>query len=236
MSGFQHLKVDGFRRLCGVDCELRPLTVMIGANGSGKTSVLEVMSLLAASADGRLADRISELGGISSVLTAERKERMSFQLTTGSKAGALQYDVSIEASGIGYAVRAEQLTQVRKGIVALRAKGVSETGLSNASSLLKPGLEFQERLASSVHYHNLDVSTRSQVRLPQPMRPATLPGKYGEDLVTCLFQMREADPDRFETIEDTLKAAFPGFEKLSFPGSSWHVGADMARPQLPVGF
>jgi predicted ATPase len=68
MSGFQHLKVDGFRRLCGVDCELRPLTVMIGANGSGKTSVLEVMSLLAASAEGRLTDKLSELGGIAAVL------------------------------------------------------------------------------------------------------------------------------------------------------------------------
>ncbi len=46
MSGFQHLSVDGFRRLCGVELELRDLTVMIGANGSGKTSVLEVLSLL----------------------------------------------------------------------------------------------------------------------------------------------------------------------------------------------
>jgi predicted ATPase len=55
------------------------------------------------------------------------------------------------------------------------------------------------------------------VRLPQPLRPATLPGKDGEDLVSCLFNLREADRDRFEAIEDALKVAFPGFVRLDFP-------------------
>ena len=49
------------------------------------------------------------------------------------------------------------------------------------------------------------------------MRPAKLPGANGEDLVSSLFDLRETDPDRFEMVEDTLAAAFPDFEKLSFP-------------------
>jgi predicted ATPase len=49
------------------------------------------------------------------------------------------------------------------------------------------------------------------------MRPATLPGRNGEDLVTSLYYLRETDPDRFEAVEDSLKAAFPGFRKLDFP-------------------
>jgi predicted ATPase len=49
------------------------------------------------------------------------------------------------------------------------------------------------------------------------MRPAALPGKGGEDLVSCLFYLRETDRDRFEAIEDSLRAAFPAFERLDFP-------------------
>jgi predicted ATPase len=49
------------------------------------------------------------------------------------------------------------------------------------------------------------------------MREAFLPGNNGEDLVTCLYWMREASPDRFEVIEDTLRAAFPAFDRLNFP-------------------
>src|SRR5262249_55102363 len=57
----------------------------------------------------------------------------------------------------------------------------------------------------------------ASVRLPQPLRPATLPGRDGEDLVSCLFYLRETDRERFEAIEDTLRAAFPSFERLDFP-------------------
>jgi predicted ATPase len=49
------------------------------------------------------------------------------------------------------------------------------------------------------------------------MQPATLPGSKGEDLVSCLYYRRETDRNRFEIIEDTLAAAFPDFERLSFP-------------------
>ncbi len=39
----------------------------------------------------------------------------------------------------------------------------------------------------------------------------------GEDLVSCLYYLRETDPERFEIVEDTLAAAFPDFERLGFP-------------------
>src|SRR6266481_5946149 len=76
---------------------------------------------------------------------------------------------------------------------------------------------FRNRLSSSTFYHVLNVDPRSPVRLPQPMRPATLPGRNGEELVSCLFYLREAERHRFEAIEDSLRSAFPRFERLDFP-------------------
>jgi predicted ATPase len=76
---------------------------------------------------------------------------------------------------------------------------------------------FRQKLASSTFYHVLNVASRALVRLPQLLRPARLPGKDGEDLVSCLFSLRETDRARFEEVEDTLRAAFPGFERLDFP-------------------
>ena len=51
---FLNLTVRGFRRLAKVDLELRPLTVLIGANGVGKSSLLDALSILASSAHGHL--------------------------------------------------------------------------------------------------------------------------------------------------------------------------------------
>jgi len=49
------------------------------------------------------------------------------------------------------------------------------------------------------------------------MKPAFLPGVDGEDLVPYPYYLRESDQDRFDLIIDTLRAAFPDFDTLSFP-------------------
>ncbi|MEA1952189.1 MAG: AAA family ATPase, partial [Planctomycetota bacterium] len=93
----------------------------------------------------------------------------------------------------------------------------SESALSQVPRMFAEPEEFRKQLASSTHYHALDVSAKAPVRLPQPMRNATLPGRNGEELVSCLYMIRETDESRFESIEDTLRAGFPSFERLNFP-------------------
>ena len=203
---FKHLSVDGFRRLCGVELELRPLCVLIGANGSGKSSLLDVFSLLAASAQGKLDEKISELGGLAAILTQGRTQQMRFSLLMEMDDRApVRYDLAITPRGTGHTIKENFALQRPRGPLGVRRLpyGASE--------------EFRKRLASPAYYHTLNVGARSPVRLPQPMRPAKLPGPDGENLVTCLYDMRETDRDRFDTVQDGLRAAFPGFQRLDFP-------------------
>ena len=92
-----------------------------------------------------------------------------------------------------------------------------ETALSQAPRMSREPEDFKKLLASSTHYHVLDVAPTAAVRVPQPMKAAELPGKNGENLVSCLYTIRETDPDCFELIQDTLRAGFPSFERLNFP-------------------
>lgn len=92
-----------------------------------------------------------------------------------------------------------------------------ETALAQVPKMFREPEEFRQTLAGTTFYASLNVSPKAPVRLPQQMRPATLPGSQGEDLVPCLYSLRENDPERFEVLEDTLVAAFPDFERLSFP-------------------
>ena len=111
-KGFSSLQVSGYRRLHDLDLPLRPLNVLIGANGVGKTSILEVMSFLAASADGRLQDMVSEGGGIVSLVTHDRKEPLCMKLTMPmDKAAPIDYELCLRTSGIGYEISTERLTQ-----------------------------------------------------------------------------------------------------------------------------
>ena len=74
LNRFTDLSIQGFRRLYEIHLPLPGLfCAMIGANGSGKTSVLDVLSM-ANSAQGRLNSTITELSGLPSVLTYDRVE------------------------------------------------------------------------------------------------------------------------------------------------------------------
>jgi predicted ATPase len=243
ISGFKSLSVKGFRRLCDVDLQLRPLTVLIGANGTGKTSLLDVFSLLASSAQGALNKAISELGGLGTVLTYDRAEELSLGLSMGVNGHEpLNYLLRLKQQGAAYVIDEEILSQQRyfqpPSFKHIESHGTDvryfeveqnrlvrptwehnplETSLSQVPKMYQEPEDLRRKLSSSTFYHVLNVEPRSPVRLPQPMRPASLPGKDGEDLVSCLFYLREADRDRFEAIEDSLRSAFPAFERLQFP-------------------
>ncbi len=245
---FERIRVQGFRRLRDVDLKLRPLNVLIGANGCGKTSLLDVFSLLSASARGELKKTIHDIGGIDSNLTVLRDftehktDLAGFQLDRrGSGGQMVTYEISLSPQGNTYRIPVESLNADNtktyflpyltraQGEVIFQEQGNQQTpisqfalnefesALSQAPRVGRETIAFQASLASVTHYHVLDVSSRAPVRLPQHVREAQLPGSNGEDLVACLYWMRETAPDRFETIEDTLRVAFPSFERLNFP-------------------
>ena len=250
MDIFQTINVHGFRRLRNVQLALKPFNVLIGANGSGKTSLLDVFSLLSASASGNLKGTISDFGGLDAVIAGingagtgkTQHVRLELEKSVPGEA-PLKYGIAIKPVGTSYEIVDETLTQHRDANKPQPHKYIEsnhghvryfepqekkllppdwehvplESALSQVPKMYREPEEFRKGLASSTHYHVLDVSARAPVRQPQQMRDAKLPGKDGEDLVSCLYWMREADPDRFETIEDTLRVGFPCFERLNFP-------------------
>lgn len=257
---FERLTVKGFRRLHDVQIPLRSLSVMVGANGTGKTSVLDVLSLLANSAQGRLNDSITDLSGIQSVLSYDGSGELALGIDMKvPDHSPLKYSLKLRPQGFAYSVSEERLSQrnAKHSVPFLHIDAVGqdikffdveerklvrpgkkrenetlpdqgavrpnwdykpfETSLSQVPKMFREPEDFRNRLASSTFYHVLNVDSRAPVRLPQPMRPALLPGQNGEDIVSCLFYLRETNRSRFEAVEDVLRAGFPRFERLDFP-------------------
>lgn len=70
MSMITRLCIAGYRSLRDVRLELATLTVVTGANGSGKSSLYRALRLLADVAQGRIIQSLAIEGGLSSVLWA----------------------------------------------------------------------------------------------------------------------------------------------------------------------
>ena len=243
MCIINHIKISGFRKLSNIDLPLRPLMVLIGANGVGKTSFLDAYSLLSASAAGGLNSKLSHFGGLSSILTRGKASTVSFSVTMEVPGQTpLEYELNLTPKGTGYAVSREVLSQSKEGnngvfqhidskdrdiryfeiekellIRPTWEHNPLETSLFQVPKMFRQPEELRRIIGTATQYHLLDVGQRAPVKLPQQMKPAELPGADGEDLISFLYYLRESNKERFSAIEDTLRAAFPSFESLRFP-------------------
>jgi predicted ATPase len=205
MNTFEQITIEGFRRLFSVAVDMRPLTVMIGANGVGKTSLLETFSLLAESAKGQLQSKISELSGLNQMVTRDKADSVAISLSMPvQNQEPLRYFLKLVTKGQFYEIGQETLTQHRDPSADRPLKYIDSRGLdikyfsTDDQKLLRPNWEhnpletslsqvpkmYQEpealrkKLASCSFYRSweLNLAPKSPVRLPQPMRPAKLPG------------------------------------------------------------
>lgn len=243
MNKINRIKIGGFKKLKNIDLPVRPFMVLIGANGVGKTSLLDAFSLLSASAAGGLNSKLSELGGVANILTRGKTEFVSLLVDMDVPGyRPIEYDLSLKPKGVGYTISQEVLSQVR-GSFSEAFKHIEssdgdikyfeietgrlvrptwehnplETSLFQVPKMFREPEELRRILGSITQYHALNVGLRAPVKLPQQMKPAELPGVDGEDLIPFLYYLKETDSARYEAVEDALKAAFPVFESLKFP-------------------
>ena len=66
----QEIEISGYRSIDDLKLELSNVTVLVGANGCGKSNIYQSINLIAAAANGQFARRIAEEGGMQSILWA----------------------------------------------------------------------------------------------------------------------------------------------------------------------
>ena len=242
MPLIRRIGIEGFRRLKNVDLEMRPMMAMIGANSVGKTSFMDALSLLSASARGSLNQHLNDLGGYFSVRTRDFPGNITLSAEVNfPNEEPLKYNIQVAPRSLGYYISQEILFQKKDDIFRYIQ---SQHGLvyhtNSAGAWVQPEITYNDQesalfqvprvfnqveyiryiLNSVAQYHVLNVGRLAPVKLPQQLRPAGLPGQDGEDLAPFLYGLRETNRDRFEAVEDALSAAFPGFQSLSFPAVS----------------
>jgi len=247
MTSFSKLGIKNYKRLINCQVEMRPLAVMIGANGVGKTSFLEAIELLRGAAKGELNAKITSKGGFDSLLTFDRSD--SLELSTRMPVSGHQpidYRIELDRRGPSYYIKGESLSQTRytdkPPFLYINSVGDNvryyekidaesagklvrptwehdpfEASLSQVPKMFREPEDFRNKLASISSFGLMNVGSNSPVRQPQQLRPVGVLSETGDDLISSLYFLRETNRDRFDVLQDTLSTAFPDFERLDFP-------------------
>jgi predicted ATPase len=110
MSIISRLSIAGYRSLRDVRLELDPLTVITGANGSGKSSLYRALRLLADIAQGRIIQSLAIEGGLPSALWAgpesfSRSVRQGNEAVEGTtRSRPISLKLGFSSDDYGYAI------------------------------------------------------------------------------------------------------------------------------------
>lgn len=155
----QTVAVRGYRSLRDVVLPLRRLTVVTGANGSGKSSLYRALGLLAGCGRGEAIGALAREGGLQSVLWAG-PEQVAGARRTGTTEGTLRTrPVSLElgyaADDVGYLVDLGLPQHAGPGSMFARDPEIKREAvfagkvLRPASTLVRRGGQYAEATADS---------------------------------------------------------------------------------------
>jgi energy-coupling factor transporter ATP-binding protein EcfA2 len=255
----RHLTIDGFKTLVKMELELGRMNVFVGANGSGKSNLLEAVGILGSAAFGRVDDETLLRRGVrpgvpslyKTAFPSIKVPRLRFQAV--SDAGA-SYGVSLwnpiphpDRTWSDYAwwFMSERLVGSKQNVIVSREENSSELynpsqGLAALKTVeLPPGapaLRLMNQLRSyGIHSPNTP-SLRGLTQDLQSREPVGLAGGRLPEAVDELLATARKKPELAEALEEVRELLDWAADFSAAPSVEVRLSPSAARSRLVIQF
>jgi predicted ATPase len=215
----QHLTIEGFKSIRNLrDFEFRPINVLIGANGAGKSNFVGFFRLLRELIEQRLQLLLQKEGGADSFLYLGPKvtKRFVAKLYFGNNG----YEFALEPTADNRLVFAEETTFFKGQFGPFRASlgsGHVEAQLpshkDDPGRTAAHGVEWYvfNAVSNWVVYHFHDTSETADVRRQWSIHDNVFLRPNAANLAAYLYRIRETNKSHYEKIRDVVRLAAPFF-------------------------
>ena len=202
LSSIDWITVEGFRSIARLEqLPLKPINVLIGANGSGKSNLIQVFALLRALFLKRLDEYVGRSGG------ANRN------LHFGSKATK---EICIEISfGSGKETHHARFEPTEADKLVLRSesmKAPAEDRVRERDVGKDPAEVIQERLDRWRVYHFHDTGRGAPLLRTAQLHDNKFLREDGENLAAFLYYLKQKEQTSYRRIQQTFRLVAPFFE------------------------
>lgn len=220
MEKLARFQASGFRSIRKLDLALGDLTVLIGANGSGKSNFVALFNLLGFMMTESLQLYIGRKGGGNSILHygAKRTPVLTTSLRFEDVSGWSEYGCTLaHASPDRLIFTHERVAFQKQGAPKAFEKslgaGQFETALTEASSGNDAAANVARIFLSGLNglrvYHFHDTSEEARIRTNQEVDRYRSLLSNGGNLASFLFMLRESYPAHYDRILATVRLAVP---------------------------
>ena len=205
------LSIEGFRSIRAIrNLELRPLNVLIGANGSGKSNFLNAPMLLRTAALGtsRATDYVQRSGG------ADRLLHYGSKTTTRIK---VEVDFGDNSEGIGVEMRHVADDQLLPwfSIAERELPPVFPETLQTFPERTPTVLLLRSKVEPWRFYHFHDTGDTSPMKKTADLHDNRQLRANGSNLSALLFLLREKHGNAYVRIRQTVRLAAPFFDDFA---------------------
>ncbi len=215
------ITLKGFKSIQSLEnFELRPLNVLIGANGSGKSNFVSFFQFLHEMVAGRLEKAVNLAGRADSLLFLGPK--VTSKVECGLDFGDNGYRFVLERTADSRLIFADErivwFGSTAPAFSVNRSLGVghSESRLNDQIALgnkTKPICEYiYSAISRWVVYHVHDTSNTAAMRRQCTVRDFEVLQADGGNLPAFLLHLRERKKDSYELIRDTIRLIAPFFD------------------------
>ena len=204
--------VRGFKSIRALDdFPLRPLNVLIGANGAGKSNFITFFELLARMSEQRLDYFVEEHDGPDALLFGSRKRtpRIETKLTSGTTT----YECSLTPMGRRFMLESQTTSCGPPNSRVDVGEECRENHVTEVADRL--GFDLPELALGRWHlYHFHDTSTASPIRQAQATRDNLRLKPDAGNLAPFLRLLREKHQAEYRRIVDAVRLAAPFFREF----------------------
>ena len=193
------ISIKGFKSFESIqDLRLRPINILIGANGSGKSNFIEVFSLLQAERDNLVGEYVARSGGANRLLHFGSKVTRAIQVGVTFHGFGNQFELSLDAA------EADRLAVTRK--VSVGDRMIIREGTTGMSQFLR------DQLDGFRVYHFHDTSRNSPMKRTANLHDNRHLREDGSNLAAFLYRLRHTDRASYEMIVSTVRLVAPFFD------------------------
>ena len=203
------ITIEGYKSIRKLtNFELRPLNVLIGANGAGKSNFLGFFRLLRDLVDERLQIGLqTREGGADGCLYLGPKitPRLCGRLVLGGH----EYGIALEPTPDNRLVATEQRFE---GLAYLGSVGGNESLLKDLASTSRAAVSLYGAMSRFIVHHFQDTSLLAGVRRQGPINHDEFLHEDAGNLAALLHRIRSTHPACYSNIRDVVRSAAPFFD------------------------
>ena len=204
--------IDGYKSIQHTDVELRPINILIGSNGVGKTNFISFFKLINIIYEQHLhnytmqnsAERLFHYG---LKQTSELKGYLAFEDNA--------YEVRLQARDNGSLFIAEERSYYQSS--SFNVSNIDESQIKNSSTYRDRWLRDYLQSYKIFHFH--DTSKGAPLRSSANINDNRYLKTDGSNLPAFLFMLQEKYPKTLRRIELTIRSVMPYFGNFSLAPS-----------------